>query len=825
MPRPGVGAWVRLEGMTRSLPSAPTILLVEDTRSDALLYSALLRACETPHDVDHASSLEAGMRLLGQRSYTAVLLDLGLPDSDGLEGLQRIVESHPTLPVVVLTGREDDGLGERAIAAGAQDYLHKSDARAGGIARVLRHARARQQLDNSAREALEELRALFDRNPMPVFVFDQQTLRFLAANAAALAFYGYTREQFLQLLVTDIRPADERARFLHTLRESPERFHQDDWIHCSAGGRLATVQVSSEPLRFQGRDCRIVIVRDVTAQQESRRQLAESEYRYRGIFEHSLGYICIHTLDGVLQSVNPAAAAALGYPREALQGHRLGAFMPAAERRRVDAYLKRIRDHGEDHGVLPIDHPSGETRLWRYHNRLLDRDGQEPLVLGIAHDVTERLRVEQQLRDKTAELEAVNDAAPLGLLRTDPEGRCTYVNRTWEQLAGISAQQALGDGWIQALHPDDRAQVAEDWARTRAAGKRFSGRQRFVHADGRTVWCRVHAAPMMIEGKVAGYFSTVQDITREHEAESARRRGDRRLATLADALPLLLMFLDAKLRVEFINSGWTRELRRPADEILGQPVLELIREPAASHFAEGLGIARGGVEHHVEFDDPDETVIRTWNAVFIPQHDQAGQVDGIHVMLRDVTLDKAFRQDLIQRAEQDPLTGILNRAGFQAHGNHAWHEAARQGRSLGVFFFDLDEFKEINDTLGHAAGDGLLQEVAARVRDCVRADDIVARLGGDEFAVIARHITDGNAAQRVADKLIAAVGGSSQQIASGPATRTLHASCSVGYCITNPAQMPLAKALECADEALYAAKRAGKGRAVQWRQQSATPAP
>lgn len=548
----------------------------------------------------------------------------------------------------------------------------------------------------------------------------------------------------------------------------------------------------------------------------SRRRLAESERRYRDIFEHGLGFICTHDLDGILQSINPAAAAALGIAPAVVPGRSLRSFMPERDRVHFNAYMQRIQEDGEAHGLMPVMTAGGEIRLWRYHNRLLDRGADGAVVLGIAHDVTDHRRMEQQLRDKTAELEAVNDAAPLGLLRTDARGRCTYVNRTWEQLAGITQEQALGDGWRQALHPDDRTEMMAGWARLGTPGNRSIGRMRFVHPDGRTVWCRVHASPIMIEGTVAGYVTTLQDITREHEAESARRRGDRRLATLADALPLLLMFLDRDLRVEFINSGWTRELRRPAAEILGKPVLELLHGPAARCFAEGLEIALGGLEHSEDFDDPNETMIRTWNAVFIPQHDPAGgQVDGIHVMLRDVSLEKAHRQELVRRAEQDPLTSVLNRAGFQVHAQHAWTEAARQGRTLGVFFFDLDGFKEINDALGHAAGDGLLQEISARVRDGVRADDIVARLGGDEFVVVARHVAGGTAAQRLAEKLVAAVQASSQ-IACATTADALHASCSMGYCVADAADIPLSEALRRADQALYAAKRAGKGRAVRW---------
>lgn len=538
---------------------AGAILLVEDTRSDALLYAALLRAADPSREVRQAASLAEAMALLEDGGYAAVLLDLGLPDSQDLEGLQEIVAHYPDLAVVVLTGREDDGLGERAIAAGAQEYLPKQEARGEVIERVLRHAQGRKAMENRLREAAVELHVLFDRNPMPVLVYDQASLRMRAANAAALEFYGWRHDEFLQRTALDIRPAHEHARFLSALHGPAAGFRDVDWTHMHRDGRLMQVRVNDEPIRFRGSHCRMVIVRDVT---------------------------------------------------------------------------------------------------------------------------------------------------------------------------------------------------------------------------------------------------------REREAESARRRGDQRLATLADALPLLLMFVDRELRVEFINSGWTSELRRPAGEILGQHVVGLIREPAASHFARGLETARGGVAHNVEFEDPDEDGTRTWAATFIPQRGPAGAVEGIHVMLRDVSREKAHRQELVRRAQQDPLTGCLNRAGFQFHGGQAWDAAASMGQPVVVYFFDLDGFKDINDKLGHAAGDAMLQAVAARLGDSMRPDDLLARLGGDEFAVIALNVADAVGARCLAEKLIDVV---TANTSGAPET-----GCSVGYCIADPATTSLSKALRRADQALYAAKRAGKGRAMEW---------
>ncbi|MDH5823085.1 PAS domain S-box protein [Luteimonas sp. RD2P54] len=795
---------------------AQTILLVEDTRSDAMLYAALLkRAQHASRRVDFAPTLGAALQMLATSPYDAVLLDLGLPDCRGLEGVERIVGRYPGVPVIVLTGNDEAGIGDQAIAAGAQDYLRKAEARADTLERSLRYASVRQRNENEERESRQELRALFDRNPAPVFVYDEHTLALLAVNEAALEFYGYSREAMLALSALDVRAPEEHDAFIDELRAAPgDRRDPRDCRHVTADGRALSVQVHTDRIRFQGRDCRIAIVLDVTAQREAQQRLAESEQRYRAVFEQSLGCFCTHDLDGVLIALNPAAAAALGRDAAEMIGHRLSEYLPSGAQQPFAEYLARIRAHGEDRGLITPLHRSGAPRTWIYHNRLFRAAGQPPIVLAYAQDITEQRRTEQALRARTAEMAAINDAAPLGLFHTDVAGMCTYVNRTFERLSGLDGAQALGHGWAAAVHPDDRERVHAEWVK--AAGSeegRYSGEHRFLHADGRVVTVQVRAARVTVDGAHTGFVGTVQDITREREAQAATRRGQRRLATLADALPLLLMFLDRNGRVEFANRGWLEELQRPATQIVGSPLVELIREPATPYFVEGIYRALEGEQHEVELEDPHGAVLRTWHAVFIPQHDHRGRVDGVHVMLRDVTLERARQRELADRADRDPLTGLLNRSGFDIRAQRCWQAAAAAQQPVAAFFVDLDDFKAVNDDLGHAVGDALLVDVAAALDEALRDDDLLARMGGDEFAVVAVQVADDAAAGRVAAKLIEAVSAVTARYATSSGGQ---ASCSVGYHVADPARIQLSAALKRADEALYIAKRAGKRCASPW---------
>src|SRR5690606_24490521 len=136
------------------------------------------------------------------------------------------------------------------------------------------------------------------------------------------------------------------------------------------------------------------------------------------------------------------------------------------------------------------------------------------------------------------------DASPLGLFQTDPQGRCTYVNRRYEKLSGLPAERAMGNGWIHAIHRQDRIKVFRAWRQSwRASAGVSAGRHntqltcRFVHDDGRIVWVSVRAAAILVDDKILGYSGTVDDITTRIKSEQVLAASEQRLRTMADALP------------------------------------------------------------------------------------------------------------------------------------------------------------------------------------------------------------------------------------------------------------------------------------------------
>jgi len=379
-----------------------TLLMVEDQRFDAmLLRKQLATPAINAEQVDHAETLAGAIGLLGQREYDAVLLDLGLSDSDGVAAVEVLRERFPAVAIVVLTGRDEQRLGLDAMASGAQDMLIKGSFDADLLARALHYAIERQRLKGTLRQSAEENRVLFENNPFPVWVYDVDTLQFLAVNDAAVREYGYAREEFLEMNLLDVRPAEEREKALASIRAARNMsLTTQEWRHRRKDGSVFDVEINAQSLEFRGKAARIVLARDITMRKRAVRALEISEGRFRKLFQYSLGLICTHDLDGIILSVNPACARALDYSVGDLMGRKLSDMMPAQLRPIFDDYLKRVAANGVDSGLLQLIARDGSMRIWQYHN-ILDSDADEPYVLGHAQDITERRMYEHMLREQS----------------------------------------------------------------------------------------------------------------------------------------------------------------------------------------------------------------------------------------------------------------------------------------------------------------------------------------------------------------------------------------------------------------------------------------
>jgi diguanylate cyclase (GGDEF)-like protein/PAS domain S-box-containing protein len=293
-----------------------------------------------------------------------------------------------------------------------------------------------------------------------------------------------------------------------------------------------------------------------------------------------------------------------------------------------------------------------------------------------------------------------------------------------------------------------------------------------------------------------------------------RRQSQARFRSLVAHSSDLITVLDAHGTVTYQSPSVERVLGYRVDEIEGSDFARLLSEfdrPRLAQILAGVGdsYVGGGAETHVI-----ECTLRhrdgTW-LQFEMQHTdllQDEHVRGIVLNSRDVSERKAFEDQLAHQAFHDPVTNLANRALFADRVQHAIMRSIRGGPAIGVMFIDLDDFKTVNDSLGHAAGDTVLQEVARRLQGAVRPADTVARFGGDEFAILLDGIHDSTEAADVAGRMLRTL--ELQYEIDG---KQVYPRASVGICLADPevGSSDAEELLRNADVAMYMAKRDSKG--------------
>lgn len=424
----------------------------------------------------------------------------------------------------------------------------------------------------------------------------------------------------------------------------------------------------------------------------------------------------------------------------------------------------------------------------------------------------ERKTTRQALTLSEARFRAMSDASPLGIFVSDIHGECVYTNEAYHKISGLNLEQTLGTNWSMAIHPDDRQRVLVEWRAAALGEAKFQTEARFLQADGSIVWARLNAAAMLDGRHSRGHVQTVEDISERKMAEDAlfeeKERAQVTLNSIGDAvlttnLPGNVTYLNL---VAEMMTGWSRE------EAIGQPLSEVFKivngttreaapNPAQLAIRENrtVGLAADSILLN---RDGFESAIEDSAA---PIHNRDGQVAGAVIVFHDVSESRAMALKMAHLAQHDFLTGLPNRALLTERLSRAIGQARRHSKQVGLMFIDLDYFKHINDSLGHAVGDQLLQLVAERLKVCVRDTDTVCRQGGDEFVILLAEIEQTRDAAPIAEKLLAAF--AEPCLIAG---HELHVSLSVGISIYPDDGADADAVMKNADTAMYHAKANGR---------------
>ncbi|MBX9817144.1 MAG: diguanylate cyclase [Burkholderiaceae bacterium] len=491
-------------------------------------------------------------------------------------------------------------------------------------------------------------------------------------------------------------------------------------------------------------------VEDITEERASRAALRKNEALLRNLLLTIPFQVWLKDIDGVYLVCNDAFAATLGVPPEDIIGTRDAHWLDdqvveiftASDRWAIQAG-KAVTF--EDNTPTQIN-PHGD--LFEVTKTPM-RDGQGHIigVLGVARNIQERKVAEALLRDTTEQLELAIMGADLGRWDHDlTNERGYYLDERACQMLGRDPQESeLARAWGHLVHPDDLASAMQAMrAHLTGAAPAYQAEYRARHTDGRWIWLSSRGKVVQIskDGAPQRMVGTLMDISGRKQAEAQLHATQAELQATLTALPDLLFEFSAAGHYRAVHSQNIALLANAPEVLLGCTVNEVLPKDAADACMSALHEAQStGGSHGKQYSLELPAGKRWFELSVVRKPTVPGEEERFIAIARDISERKSAEEAIRHLAFHDTLTGLPNRRLLTDRLQQAMGTSQRKGEYGALMFLDLDQFKQLNDSYGHDVGDLLLQEVARRLHQSIRAVDTVARLGGDEFVVLIQDLS------------------------------------------------------------------------------------
>jgi diguanylate cyclase (GGDEF)-like protein/PAS domain S-box-containing protein len=553
-----------------------------------------------------------------------------------------------------------------------------------------------------------------------------------------------------------------------------------------------------------------------------RERIAAREEHFREALHHSPFGTALVDNSGRCFSVNRAFCDFLGYSAGEMIGRRPIEMLFGDEREAVDARFAEIVA-GERDGYsveVPLRHHDGAF-CWAAVAASAVRDeatGRSLYLVVQLQDIGARRATERALAESESRWEFALESAGQGVWDHDYAKGRTFYSSVWSRMLGYEPGElpTETDAWLSLVHPHDLPRVLQqEHLHLEGQTRQFECEFRMRHKDGRWIWILDRGKLIARDeaGRPLRMIGTHTDITENRQLTDALQQEKERLRITLQSIGDGVVCTDAHGCVTFVNpiaetlTGWS------AAAAMGRPVSLVFRvvdestdEPVGCIVADCLASL-----DRIAHDEGVVLVGRTGGRVDVkasasPVRRPNGELIGVVLVFQDVTRARILQRELHEMATRDALTGLLNRTSFERR-LEAHCQTLDDGRCHTLLFLDLDRFKIINDTAGHAAGDALLREVGHRIVEQMRRSDVVARLGGDEFGVLLLDRTIGEA-ERCAEQLLERIG-RTRFTWTG---RIYEIGASIGLAPIEGEAPLAADVMSRADVACYAAKAAGRNR-------------
>lgn len=658
-------------------------------------------------------------------------------------------------------------------------------------------------------------RGLVERALTGVYVIQAGYFRYVNPQFAKMFGYAGPEEIIDRIPVVDLVAACDRERVCENIRQRAEGLVKEIRYRFAAlryDGSTMHVEVHGSTGDYNGSPAVIGTLLDVSDQVRMEARLRVRESKIDALFNENIIGMLSWDDQGRIRDANQAFFDMLGLSREAL-----GPDGMEWERITPDHYLDACQAH--------IDEILKKGRGTAIQKEFLHRDGHlvPALVNGVRVDDAEAGGISfvlnlSGIRDVERErhmLSTIIDQAPVIMFVQDADGRFIYVNKAGRQRPSGEDCDLIGKDEFFLMSPESARRVAADRARILASGGvhqyeesvTFNGAADPVHFRT-TKWPMQDAG-----GRTIGLAGVVVEITEQKQTEAELATLGNLVTSVFEHMPMLAMLKDVSGRVISCNRMFCSVHGVTPEQAVGRPLWEVVPELDEA-------AVRLGDEYVLKTGKPfvKEGVlrIRGQDMPFLlnlfPVRDAHGTICALCGLIQNVSDAKRAQAERVAREKaefdslHDALTGLPNRRQLLERLARIRDEAQQQGRRFVVCFIDLDRFKEVNDLLGHAAGDELLQVLARRMSCCIRDSDLLARIGGDEFVAVLCDDPDASELQRVIERFESVV---SERVVLKQAD--IRITCSIGYAVYPHDSTEIEQLLVHSDAHMYQRKAHGRG--------------
>lgn len=659
--------------------------------------------------------------------------------------------------------------------------------------------------------------AIFDNLSEPVVVtdagFQGHGPRIIYLNDAFASACGRRPSDLVHQPLTTVHPdaaADDELAAIEACCRDRRTYKNTGTLYPLDGG-VASVSWHIAPV-FRGDrlEYLVCLVSTVSESPEFIRALRASEKRYRNLFEHGRVAKAVIASDGRFLQANQSYCDLVGYAKEDLLGVHASLIIREEDRNDVFERLDAIFE-GRSHGYQSerrYAHRDGRT-VTVLVDEMPEKDerGNVQTVVIQAQDISGLKSTEAALLESENQLTAIFEHSPAEIYLKDGEGRYVKVSRQFEIQFNVRDADVRGklphDVHYQELADKTRAHDLE----VLTTGQDVSRVDHvFLNNPPDNVPHILHTLKFPIRDKdqVVGLGAIVTDITETKQAENALRESEGRLRDFAEIAADWFWETDENLVITYVSDVHRQITGIPDEQIVGRTREQLFVKGIynainpAVHLRTLRNYWDSMVEYSVTREDGREVIIHDRASPFF---DHQGNFRGYRGVGRDITEQRRLTERIAYQATRDSLTGTVNRREFERCLDEAVEDARAQETEHVLCYVDLDKFKLLNDTLGHAAGDHLLKIIVEKVQNEISERDLLGRIGGDEFGILLRN-ADVERAKEIASRI-------SMSIRTHDfiwEDRRFNISMSVGLAPINGQTKSSSELLARADSACYRAK-------------------